>query len=111
MGPMEAYLIESRSIGGLSGSPVFVNLGLVRSIRGQITTAQPNVPYPTVFYLLGLTHGHFDVTPMVPPITTEKINMGIAIVPPVWKILEVIDQESERDMRKKTEETEHKKIL
>jgi hypothetical protein len=27
---MDAYLIESRSIGGLSGSPVFVNLGDVR---------------------------------------------------------------------------------
>jgi hypothetical protein len=25
--PMEAYLIEARSIGGLSGSPVFVNVG------------------------------------------------------------------------------------
>ena len=31
-GPMDAYLIEARSIGGLSGSAVFLNLGVVRYV-------------------------------------------------------------------------------
>jgi hypothetical protein len=30
LGLLDAYLIEARSIGGLSGSPVFLNLGVVR---------------------------------------------------------------------------------
>jgi hypothetical protein len=33
---MDAYLIESRSIGGLSGSPVFTNLGIIRKLKGKI---------------------------------------------------------------------------
>ncbi len=35
-GRMAAYLIEARSIGGLSGSPVFLNLGHVRSLKGEL---------------------------------------------------------------------------
>ena len=30
----EAFLIEARSIGGLSGSPVFLNLGIVKKTQG-----------------------------------------------------------------------------
>ena len=31
---MDGYLIEARSIGGLSGSPVFTNLGIIRKLGG-----------------------------------------------------------------------------
>ena len=101
--PMEAYLVEARSIGGLSGSPVFVNIGLVRSVTGTVRTARPNPPYPTVFYMLGLMNGHFDVQPATPPLTNEKINMGIAIVTPVWRIMDVINHPREVEMRRKVE--------
>ncbi len=94
VGLMDAYLIEARSIGGLSGSPAFVHLGVVRSFAGQVKHS--NAPYGA-FYLMGLMHGHFDVAVTDPHAADviamrERINMGIAIVVPVSKIIEVIEQ-------------------
>jgi len=91
LGPIEAYLVESRSIGGLSGSPVFVNTGGVRTIKGS------NRMWGPVFHWLGLMHGHWDVA--VPDVdsmvedalTRQNVNMGIGIVVPAVKILEVLD--------------------
>jgi hypothetical protein len=57
-GDISAYLIEARSIGGLSGSPVFLNLGVVRSVGGAVKFSQTGEP---IYYLLGLVHGHYDV--------------------------------------------------
>jgi len=90
-GEIDAYLVEARSIGGLSGSPVFVNL---RPGRGGIFEA--GAPG---FYLMGLMHGHYES-----PLTDEdmlledeehmeRVNMGIAIVVPTGKIRDVIDQD------------------
>jgi len=93
-GLIDAYLIEARSIGGISGSPVFVNLGLHRFMKGQF---MKTVQGP-IFYLLGLVHGHWDALPSSYDAITEdafsaeKVNMGIAIVVPASKILEVINQ-------------------
>jgi len=52
-GEMEAYLIEARSIGGLSGSPVVLlkPVYLLDDAK-KVVTAQ--------MYLLGLIHGHLD---------------------------------------------------
>lgn len=95
-GPMDAYLIEARSIGGLSGSAVFLNLGVVRSVRGQIKYARSG----PIFFLLGLIHGHFDVPSSSMDnsemddgsgLTTAKINTGMAIVVPTHKIFEAIE--------------------
>ena len=50
LGDMDVYLIECRSIGGLSGSPVFV-------------VPHSRVPRDSMeFFLLGLIHGHFDTS-------------------------------------------------
>ena len=38
-GLVDAYLIEARSIGGLSGSPVFLNLWVVRHVEKQVKHA------------------------------------------------------------------------
>ncbi len=93
VGAMEAYLVEARSLGGLSGSPVFVNLGFVRNVSGQVKFASGG---SGIFYLLGLMHGHWDrlvpVTLASDEIQVESVNMGIAIVAPAKKILEVINQ-------------------
>jgi len=95
-GNMEAYLIEARSIGGLSGSPAFV--------------------YETVpvglgnFYLLGLMHGHWDIPPgkkndfHINDEIFGKVNMGIAIVVPAKIILEVINHPKLVELRKAAEE-------
>ncbi len=86
IGNIEAYLIEARSIGGLSGSPAFV-----------IQTAPPEVGK---LYLLGLMHGHWDIPPeakndqlVMDNDHYKQVNMGIAIVIPAKKILEVMNQE------------------
>jgi len=110
-GSIEAYLIESRSIGGLSGSPVFVHLGQVRLIDGQLKHATNNVG---IFYLLGLIHGHFDKNDQLDDFTIEdenvyKINTGIAIVVPATKILEIINQPAWIELRNKiTDESKQK---
>jgi hypothetical protein len=91
-GEIDAYLIESRSIGGLSGSPVFVNIGNLRAINGQLMT------YATAqFVWLGIIHGHYDATDLhedevvEDAVTATKINVGIAIVIPASKVLETIE--------------------
>ena len=95
-GLIDAYLVEARSIGGLSGSPVFLNLGIVRYIDKQVKHAQVG----PIFYLLGLVHGHYDVPTAnidnneedaVESLSVERVNTGIAIVVPMHKIQEVID--------------------
>ncbi len=97
LGSMDAYLIEARSIGGVSGSPVFVRetklVGLGQGVEGP----GPLIGYGS-FYLLGLMHGHWDLSPeslndeIVDDETgSASVNMGIAIVTPARKILEVLN--------------------
>ncbi|MCU7890638.1 MAG: serine protease [Candidatus Thiodiazotropha sp. (ex Ustalcina ferruginea)] len=95
-GEMDAYLIEARSIGGLSGSPVFLNLGRTRMIGGKLKQTTSGHQR---FLLLGLIHGHYDesaakidgvdlLTEDV--LTLERVNAGIAIVTPCYKIESLI---------------------
>jgi hypothetical protein len=94
-GSMSAYLVEARSIGGLSGSPVFVNLGTSRKVGGKLLQPSSKRTDPGgVFYLIGLVHGHWDEVDSSPtfPLSDRRINMGIAIVVPIQKIVEVLDQ-------------------
>lgn len=90
-GQMDAFLIEVRSIGGLSGSPVFLNLGPAKSEEGE--------DYNEI-YLLGLIHGHFDLNSgtvdsiveyLGPNMGQVHVNTGIAIVVPYPKIAEVLE--------------------
>lgn len=95
-GPIDAYLIEARSLGGLSGSPVFLNLGTVRQIKGQVVGAAGGAP---IILLLGLIHGHYDapasnIDSDEQVLTPERINVGIAIVVPIGKIMEAFDANS-----------------
>jgi len=83
MGDIEAYLVEARSIGGLSGSPAFV--------RETTSSGMGS------FHLLGLMHGHWDIpvksrTVIGNTYSAGAINTGIAIVVPAKKILEVLNQ-------------------
>jgi hypothetical protein len=102
-GDIEAYLIEAHSIGGLSGSPVFVHLGMIRVIDGTFKTAKS-----PIFYWLGLIHGHFDYKgKLLGDGTTQddlynlSINMGVAIVVPVARILDVLYQKEFAEIREK----------
>lgn len=88
-GPIEAYLIELRSIGGLSGSPVFVHT------RSYIKGKEKH----TLFWL-GLIHGHWEISQdAIDTIDTldssnnHQINMGIGVVIPAHKIFEITRDE------------------
>jgi len=103
LGAIDAYLVEARSIGGLSGSPVFVHLAGVR--KGSLTLGQEPI------YWIGLMHGHFDLERLETDVVESdilmdiKVNMGIAIVVPVSKILEVLNQNEFAEARKKQDDS------
>jgi hypothetical protein len=101
-GDIDAHLIEARSIGGLSGSPVFLTLPAVRFLRIE-TGVVGHHRMQTTFtsgqgiFLLGLVHGHFDVPNLNEEApegagTVAGVNSGIGVVVPVEKILETINE-------------------
>lgn len=104
IGSMPAYLVEARSIGGLSGAPVFVNVAGARNIGGVLAFgAGPPI------HLLGLMYGHYKVdTPELDSASgnlhDEAINMGIAIVLPASRIFDIINSPELTEMRKKAAE-------
>jgi hypothetical protein len=95
LGPMEAILIEARSIGGLSGSPVFLSLGIIRYVKGKFMQGNSG----PIFFLLGSIHGHFKSSQDQMTSSDAQgnqsqasaLNVGIAIVVPIQKILETIN--------------------
>jgi len=90
-GQMEAYLVEARSIGGLSGSPVFARNTL--NIPMQTAEGEPAQMSGLGgrLHLLGLMHGHWDLPATFSSAEqAEAVNMGVAIVVPAKKILEVL---------------------
>jgi hypothetical protein len=95
-GQMEAYLIELRSTGGISGSPVFV----VEEID----------PLDSKIHLMGLIHGHWYIHPetiidytIQDAGTKAGINVGVAIVTPASKILDVLNCDDLASWRQKAE--------
>jgi hypothetical protein len=114
-GDMSAYLVEMRSIGGLSGSPVFLNKsqeplppGFMPDLRFQ---RDPEQVVWSQLPLLGLVHGHFDVqnlnedSVVDDDATRGAINAGIGVVIPVQKIVETLYQPELVAERKKIEAT------
>jgi hypothetical protein len=102
-GMIDAYLVEGRSIGGLSGSPVFVFLGRRDIGAGWWPTSAGPVPWyieqaqfgPS--FLLGMMHGHFGVKDVLDLVEddiiiqqTTSVNMGIGIVIPAKHILSML---------------------
>lgn len=92
-GSIEAYLIEARSIKGLSGSPVFV-------LKQQGIKLADDVVVPSsrvTLHFFGLMHGHWDLSPGESidvedaAIGNESVNMGIAIVIPAKHILDTLN--------------------
>jgi hypothetical protein len=102
---IEAYLIESRSIGGLSGSPVFVR----ETLRMEVFTASGRIldsaskPLPPnqileiqgtgQFYFFGSVIGHWDLPRSATITESEALNMGISPIVPAHKIREIIQQQ------------------
>jgi len=112
---IDAYLVESRSLGGLSGSPVFVRPTV--NIDGQSardkfsdpTKRKP--PADTVrvsalgrIYFLGSMIGHWDQPTGFSFPEQEAVNMGISPMVPAQKIKEILTQPELLDMVKKVNE-------
>lgn len=104
-GEYRAYLAELHSIGGLSGSPVFVYLGPVRSVGNKIE-------WERKFILLGLIRGHWDYKPARNELDfgneeLRAVNMGIAIVTPIQEVMDIVNGDEWMKERKK-QDTEEK---
>jgi hypothetical protein len=89
-----SYLVEARSIGGLSGSPVFWHRGTSRIRSGSIQIGG------SAFFIIGLIHGHYGIKEdtwdfndetSTDSTETRSLNMGIAIVIPASDILSTLN--------------------
>jgi hypothetical protein len=87
-----AYLAEVRSVGGLSGSPVFVVLNPATRVHPEDYDKEIG---GQVFYLLGLVRGHWNRRAERDFLETERerLNTGIAIVTPITDLLPVLEME------------------
>lgn len=109
LGYTEMYLVEARSIGGMSGSPVFVrptlSMGIPRRDKPSVTGFLPG----TGETLLGMAQGHWDIREedinKSSFVNDRKkgVNYGIALVVPAFKIYETIYQPGLIAMRKEQE--------
>ncbi len=106
-GEFDAYLIESRSIGGLSGSPV-----LVVKTPGRIESG--HVIFDWRLRLLGIIRGHWDrgdeEIADFAKIGDAQVNMGIAIVTPVQKLLDLLYRADVLSRRRQVESEEAKRL-
>ena len=109
-GEMEVYLAEGRSIGGLSGSPVFVRN---TTSMPPMKTEDGELRHFSGFgemHLFGLMHGHWDL-----PVgfktyeQQEAVNMGVSIVVPAKIILETLYHPELVEMRNEYDEQARKK--
>jgi hypothetical protein len=86
------YLVEMRSIGGMSGSPVFVR----PTVEVEFSKDQKFFGLLPQVSLLGLVHGHWDISPSdidkcKPRPQRGGVNIGVGVVVPAEKILEVLN--------------------
>jgi hypothetical protein len=125
----ESFLVESRSLGGFSGSPVFVistqgyedhNLpSPLKQEREEFRRANPNAailrhPVTTGVWgpwLLGLDWGHpplwdkvFESDLRTVTDYRTKANTGIAYVVPAWRIMDVLNMEDLVAQRKRSDD-------
>jgi hypothetical protein len=94
----QGYLAEVRSIGGLSGSPVFVIIEVLHARPG-------GAPIQGGIYLLGLIRGHWDYHSQSAPVDflddeLRAVNMGIAIVTPIQEVVQILDGEELKNQRR-----------
>jgi hypothetical protein len=117
-GEFNAYLAEVRSIGGMSGSPVFVVL--MRPLAGMPSVLRPGQK-TKVFFLLGLIRGHWNRDPQADfaddfaESEMGRLNTGIAMVTPITDVLPLLAREEfvtyGRDMDRESAEEKGEQVL
>ncbi len=115
LGMIEAYLIEMKSFGGLSGCPVFVRHTVSLPLTDE-PNSSPVGRFKRLYgggssYLLGSMIGHWMVPDESDPALKEALNLGLAAVVPTYKIIEVLRHPELVLMRKAEMEVEKKKVL
>jgi hypothetical protein len=110
-GDIEAYLTEARSLGGVSGAPVFVRESVTFPFlihRKKEAEIDEGTVYPTgsgSFFLLGLNHGHFEIDKNdfnSIYFRNGEANIGLSVVVPAVKILEILDRPELKERRDET---------
>lgn len=111
LGYADVYLIEARSIGGMSGSPVFVRpTGHIPFGKRPDDTVETLMGLVDRTKLLGVVHGHWDVRESdinSYPIHQDRkrgVNYGIAIVVPAIKLIETLNRPELKDRRMNNDE-------
>ena len=105
LGYADVYLVEARSIGGLSGCPVFVrpSIRLPQESKNPHTKNVWAVGHGAI--LLGMMHGHWDIKESdlnktyISHDRKHGVNLGIGIVVPAQKIWETIRRPELQEMR------------
>jgi hypothetical protein len=110
LGFADVYLIEARSIGGLSGSPVFARPPVLLSAELRDGDSVEPVVATGGVRFLGVAHGHWDIreadmnNPHYTQTSLHGVNMGIAIVTPAYKLLETLTRPELVELRTRIEE-------
>ncbi|MGE5513714.1 MAG: hypothetical protein ACM31O_21000 [Bacteroidota bacterium] len=107
---VEAYLVEAQSIGGLSGSPVFVRAEHEFDFaRVLVRKDMPHAKVPTILAcdgrmrLLGLWQGAWEARPdevRAAESNALVVPLGMGVVVPAIKIIEVLERD---DVKKERE--------
>ncbi len=105
-GMIEAYVVESRSTGCLSGSPVFVRETVSLPPLKSADGSPVSMSGVGRVHFLGLVHGHWDVEEY-----KELMHSGMSIVVPARKISEVLHHPELVQMRKDADEQRKNKNL
>jgi hypothetical protein len=109
LGYADVYLIEARSIGGVSGSPVFVRetIAVEHKTKDGKTATFHGVGDS---HCIGLMQSHWDILPQEINNTSivqnrkAGVNIGIAVVTPAIKIIETLKRPELMKQREAEEE-------
>lgn len=116
------FIVECRSVGGYSGSPVFVHIPPLASRPANLYPRDPRKPGSATFnemnlqgygpWLLGVDGGHLPI--YQPVLESEGTRVkegwkvesgsGMAWVVPAWRLAELLDSEELADGRRQTDE-------
>lgn len=116
-GELPAYLIEGKSISGLSGSPVFLNAPMWRMKDGELALLKKPLIFP-----IGMVLGYHSVESKedqipVPAIQGEPVeqagpmvdrNTGLTTVVPIERVIEMIEAPEVQDRLKKAVDAHRK---
>jgi hypothetical protein len=115
LGFTDVYLIEARSIGGFSGSPVFARPTILLAAEQRDDKYVEPVFGTGGTRFLGVVQGHWDIKESAmnkPQIihTLGGVNLGIAIVTPAYKLLETLNRPELVELRDRIEQNYRRSI-